>query len=696
MSPGAAAILKRLLFALLSVLLFFGILEVALIVAGVQPLLTERDPFLGFSDAVRVFELDAERNVFRTPPRATAHSFNYQEFAAQKPDNGFRFFVLGGSSALGFPWGAQVAFPRILADALQVSRPDWTIEGVNAAAMSYGSHRLRILARELLRYEPDALIVYGGHNEFVERRFYRELIARPTELDWLRKLVHRWRLYSALARRFEQARRKETQDPGAEDTADLLGLDVSREYEVDVGEQETAEVLRDFEDNFRQLLADARAAGVTVVLCTVPSNLSGWVPDQSFFAADVGAEQRRITLELLESGRNALDRGDAETALVQLERARGLTPRYAEVHYRRGQALAALGRHAAAREAFVLARDTDGKPSRAVSEINDTIRRLADETKTVLVDVERLLLPFAASGVEGFDLFEDYVHPKPATHKLIAFALWTAFQEPVLGDGQPADPQEFWEALGLAGPPDLRAAAADSPAADGTGNPSLLFNMAFVLENQGRVEEAMRTYRDCLALNAEYHTARLNLGRLLHREGLFAEAAEEYRRALDAVTIDLHRVAALVGLGEALQAMGQLDAAIELFERATVVDPGWAPGWRSLGMALAVRHQPIGAEAAFRRALDLGPEAAEVRTNLGFALLMQGKPDEAEQVFRRAIALHPHYRRSHDGLAAVLTDRGAFDEAQAIFTESLIVDPGDDFARNGLVLIGKRRAARSE
>ena len=49
-----------------------------------------------------------------------------------------------------------------------------------------------------------------------------------------------------------------------------------------------------------------------------------------------------------------------------------------------------------------------------------------------------------------------------------------------------------------------------------------------------------------------------------------------------------------------------------------------------------------------------------------------------------------------DGLAAVLTDRGAFDEAQAIFTESLRVDPGDDFARNGLVLIGKRRAARSE
>lgn len=104
--------------------------------AGVQPLLAERDPFRGFSDAVRVFELDAERNVFRTPRRAIAHSFNYQEFAAQKSDNGFRFFVLGGSSALGFPWGAQVAFPGILADALQATLPGRTVEGVNAAAMS--------------------------------------------------------------------------------------------------------------------------------------------------------------------------------------------------------------------------------------------------------------------------------------------------------------------------------------------------------------------------------------------------------------------------------------------------------------------------------------------------------------------------------------------------------------------------------
>ena len=104
--------MKRLLFALVSVLLFFGIVEALLFVAGVQPLLTERDPFRGFSDAVGVFELDAERNVFRTPQRAIAHSFNYQEFAAQKSDNGFRFFVLGGSSALGFPWGAQVALAR--------------------------------------------------------------------------------------------------------------------------------------------------------------------------------------------------------------------------------------------------------------------------------------------------------------------------------------------------------------------------------------------------------------------------------------------------------------------------------------------------------------------------------------------------------------------------------------------------------
>jgi len=206
--------LKPAVFAAIAAALFFGLVEIALWCAGVPTLLSEHDPFVGFSERVPVFELDAGRGLYRTPRRATEHSFNYQEFRAAKPADGFRVFVLGGSSAFGFPWGARVAFPRLLGDALRAAWPERSIEVVNAAAMSYGSHRLRILTHELLRYDPDLLILHEGHNEFVERRFYRDHLVRADALDGVQLALARWRLYSMLSRVYRKlAHRAAEPDP---------------------------------------------------------------------------------------------------------------------------------------------------------------------------------------------------------------------------------------------------------------------------------------------------------------------------------------------------------------------------------------------------------------------------------------------------------------------------------------------------
>ncbi len=147
MSPQLTLRWQRPLLAAVTLLLFFGAVEIALWAGGVRPLAGGRDPFEGFSERVRVFRLDAEHGVYETAPGA-AFSFNEQRFRASKPPEGFRIFVLGGSSAYGFPWGARVAFPQQLKAGLRAVWPDRTIEVVNAAGMSYASHRLRILTHE--------------------------------------------------------------------------------------------------------------------------------------------------------------------------------------------------------------------------------------------------------------------------------------------------------------------------------------------------------------------------------------------------------------------------------------------------------------------------------------------------------------------------------------------------------------------
>ena len=671
---------KRILFALVTVVLIVGVAEGILWVAGVSTLLDDRDPFRGFSESVRVFELDEQRGVYFTPRRALRHSFNYQQFQAVKPQAGFRLFVLGGSTAAGFPWGADVAFTRALGQALQASWPERIVEAVNAAAMSYGSHRLRILSSELLRYEPDVLVIYGGHNEFVERDFYRDMLEGPGKLDGLRRLLYRSRIYSLLTRSYEALSSKrggDAPEPGEATTGELLGLDVSREHAVDVDDSERAEVTALFEANIGAIVDAARARGVAVVLCTVPSNLRSWLPNQSVFGAEVGSEQRQVALNLLERATDRLEQGDVEDALVALEQARELAPRYAGIRYQLGQAYAALGRWEEARTEFVLARDTDSKPSRAPSSINDAIRRVAEEQGVTLVDVDRLFGELAEHGIPGFDLFEDYVHLKPHAHHRVAQELWQQFE--------PGDAAFFEQAVGA--PVEVGTSAGPEATVEAR-TPRMLFNLGVVLENQGLAEEAIEKYRACLRLDPSHPAARYNVARLLTRSGDAEQALAEYRSVLE---YEPGHYKSWIGIGEAMRAQRRPGGAERALRQAIEIQPGSAHAWSSLGAVLVDQNRQADAEQAFREASRLDPRNVDNRVNLGLTLLFQKKLDEAEAAFRASLELQPQHRPGSNGLAAVLTERGQLDEAERIFRESLRLDPQDTFATGGLALIERRK-----
>jgi tetratricopeptide (TPR) repeat protein len=672
---------KTVVFSVVAVVLFFALVEIALWAAGVTTLLEQRDPFAGFSGMVHAFEPDPASGRIATSPRAVAHSFNPQSFRLHKPENGLRIFVLGGSSAYGFPWGANEAFPRFLAEALEASRPERTVEVVNAAAMSYGSHRLRILAAEILQYDPDLLIVYGGHNEFVERRFYRDRIDRPRRLDLARLVLARWRLYSALVRLYERRLGPPPRDAGNRTTGELLGIDVVREHSVDVDDASRAGALRHFEDNLSALLELARKAGVPVVLCTVPSNLRGWAPNRSAFGPGVPPAARAEVRAALEDAREALDAGDPATAIEPLRRALEAAPGHADALFLLGRAYDALGNVEQARRAFVAARDHDAKPTRATTAINETIRRLAREHGALLVDIERTFDAAAEAGVPGFDLIQDYVHPTPGAHRRIARELWLQLEgSGLVGPPRPADEALFESSVTEADVPVAQAAS-----------PALVFNLGVILENQGRIEEAQESYRRARDLDPRFYVeGGFNLARLLYRQQRYDEAAAVYREVLD---VDPEHLKSLIGLGEALRGLDRIDEARAALERATAVDPGSAPAWNRYGVALAQLDRHGEAAAAFRRAVELEPTDPGFRADLGFALLFEKDLEGAAEAFQASLARQPQHRRARNGLAAVLAERGDLDAAERIFRENLETDPDDAYARAGLDAVERRRAA---
>jgi TolB-like protein/tetratricopeptide (TPR) repeat protein len=128
-----------------------------------------------------------------------------------------------------------------------------------------------------------------------------------------------------------------------------------------------------------------------------------------------------------------------------------------------------------------------------------------------------------------------------------------------------------------------------------------------------------------------------------------------------------------------------LKRSAELFERATVLSPDYAPAFSGLADAYAVLgfydYLPPAqafprAKAAAQRALELDGRLAQAHASLGYvALYYDWNWAEAEAAFERAIALNPSYSVGHQWYANYLTARGRFDEAVAAMRRAQEVDP---------------------
>ncbi|MEZ5362267.1 MAG: hypothetical protein R2748_07970 [Bryobacterales bacterium] len=74
------------------------------------------------------------------------------------------------------------------------------MEVINAGGVSYASYRVAAVMEELAQYEPDAFLIYSGHNEFLERRTYEGLIETPAPVTALGGILSRTRIWAAGAK----------------------------------------------------------------------------------------------------------------------------------------------------------------------------------------------------------------------------------------------------------------------------------------------------------------------------------------------------------------------------------------------------------------------------------------------------------------------------------------------------------------
>jgi DNA-binding winged helix-turn-helix (wHTH) protein/TolB-like protein/Flp pilus assembly protein TadD len=125
------------------------------------------------------------------------------------------------------------------------------------------------------------------------------------------------------------------------------------------------------------------------------------------------------------------------------------------------------------------------------------------------------------------------------------------------------------------------------------------------------------------------------------------------------------------------------EQAIEYFNQAIALDPGYAVAWAGLADAyttasdwvLAPRDALPKAEAAARKALSFDGRLAEAHGSLAHALMHEWKLAEAGAEFQRALTLTPNHTSIYFAYAEYLTAIHKYDESATEVKKALKLDP---------------------
>ncbi|MFZ5832247.1 MAG: SGNH/GDSL hydrolase family protein [Planctomycetota bacterium] len=415
----------------------------------------EGDPFVGFSAVHPLFELSADGAEYRTAP-ARLVFFSPEAFPSKKPPGELRIFCLGGSTVYGEPFAKETAFPRWLELSLREadSGKKWRV--VNCGGISYASYRLVPILEEILEnYQPDLIVIYTGHNEFLEDRAYGHLrglapyLSRP--MAWLEQT----RLYNVLVDASRRLRGGTNHD-GADraDAADKAAdrrpvlsdeTDAMLEYRGGLAryhrnEQWQRDVVQHYEYNLRRMVQLCRDAGVPLLLMNPVSNLRDCAPFKSENDTRLSPTQlarwRTLVGEAADCRANDLRR-----ATELLEEACKIDSLHAATHYELAKGYDALGRIDEARAAYMQAKENDVCPLRTLEPMNRIVLEVSDETATPLLDVRRMFEDLSEHRLPGTFLLVDHIHPSIRGHQIIAEATVKLLEREGL-----ARPSEGWKA----------------------------------------------------------------------------------------------------------------------------------------------------------------------------------------------------------------------------------------------------------
>ncbi len=292
-------------------------------------------------------------------------------FKAEKDPNTLRIFILGESSAAGFPYEPNGSFSRFLALKLKLQYPQKKFEVVNLGIAAINSYAILDILEDVIAQKPDLVLVYTGHNEFYGAMGAASLTAVGGS-PWATRFIlamNNLRTMKLISSIFSGTEAP----PAAPGLMESLAKDKLVPIDSDIYNAGVDQ----FRHNLASIFSSLKKAGIPVIAGTLVSNLL----DQSPFYPELSGA------------------GEA---------------------FKRGKELFAEGKYTEAAGQLMKAKDLDQLRFRAPSVFNTIIREEAAANGFGLVAVDSVFASRSKGMITGNDLMTDHLHPNLKGYSILA------------------------------------------------------------------------------------------------------------------------------------------------------------------------------------------------------------------------------------------------------------------------------------
>ena len=661
--PKTSPLQKMLLIGL--GLAFIIAIELILQVFNISNRLSDEDPFVGFENVYPLFgekTLANGEKVYRTNANKLSF-FNDQQFLKIKQDSVFRIFCFGGSTTYGRPYRAETSFPRWLEINLNLTDSTRHYEVINCGGISYASYRIVNLVKEAANYQPDLFIIYSGHNEFLEARTYENFLQQNKRLKKVRLFFDKFRTYRLLRKTVNRI--KQDIKPKKSKLKDEVSTILDASAGLDRYTRESIQkdqTIAHFRYNLERIIKISQGQNIPLVLCTVVSNVKDFSPFKSEHKKNLSEDNHRRWGSYFRKGIELQETGNFTDALKNYYESFSIDNEYAELAFRIAQCLYQTNQFKLAKKYFYLAQELDVCPLRAPAGINKAIRDLSIQYQIPLVDLQPLFADAQNHYIPGSRYFVDHVHPTIPAHQMIGEKIAETLRlKQIIPSHSQINPKKLYEIYHT----ELQKLPADY-FKEG------ILNLAKVLGWAGKEKEKyeiLRRNAASLQNNFEYYYM---IGNSAVKNGELDAAIDYFQKA---IALNPNFSESYTNLGFALENSGFPDEALKNYQTALKLDPEDYVSQANIGRIFYIKNDLEKAKAAYKAAIKMKSDYPHAHEGLGVIYYKQGNYDRALEEFRRATSYNPNYAEAYFDLGLIFFDEYKTDSAMVYFKKAIQCQP---------------------